>query len=123
MTFETFWSLYPRRLNRKQAEKSYNTAIKKGATHAEIINGAAEYSAYCNRKQLENQYICHATTFLNQERFRNDYRADDASKPTKANNDKQRQSQTSMAISQAIKIAMENGAHVQCGDTMLDAPF
>lgn len=82
MSFEKFYSLYPRRINKAQALKAYTKAIKLGATDEQLVNGAIEYQQWCDRNGTAREYICHPATWLNQSRWENDYRTDDrASKP------------------------------------------
>lgn len=43
MYFDTFYSINPHRINRIQALKAYEKAVKNGASHETIINGATKY--------------------------------------------------------------------------------
>jgi hypothetical protein len=66
--FEEFWNLYPRRIAKKAALKSYLRALK-DTTHAKIIEGVKRYASYCNTKGTEPQFIAHPATWLNQGRW------------------------------------------------------
>lgn len=83
MSFEKFYLLYPRRINKAQALKTYAKAIKQGATDEQLINCALEYQQWCGRNGTAGEYICHPATWLNPSRWENDYRADDRSKQTR----------------------------------------
>jgi hypothetical protein len=64
--FEQFWSIYPRKVEKKKAEKSFKTVIKKHSLET-ILEGTKKYSESVKGK--ETQYIKHASTFLNNESF------------------------------------------------------
>lgn len=68
--FEKFWESYPNKLNKSSARTSFNKALKKGVSPQLIISKAKEYANYCNAK---NVWTAHASTWLNQERYLNDY--------------------------------------------------
>lgn len=64
--FETFWELYPRKVGRGAAEKAFTKAVAKSSSEV-ILQGAISYA---NSKALpEMQFIPHASTWLNQERW------------------------------------------------------
>lgn len=67
--FETFWQNYPRKIGRIAAEKAYAKARRR-ATAAEILSGVENY-----RQHLPDdmQFVCHASTFLNQGRWMDQY--------------------------------------------------
>lgn len=60
--FEAFWSEYPRRVGRGQAEKAY-AAARKVASHEEIMAGLQ--SQLPTLAAREAKYIPHASTWLN----------------------------------------------------------
>jgi hypothetical protein len=64
-SFEAFWDHYPRKAAKAAARKAFAKAIGK-AKLAEIVEGARRYAADPNR---EAAYTCHASTWLNQERW------------------------------------------------------
>lgn len=104
MSFEKFYSLYPRRINKLQASKSYLKALKLGVTDEQLINGVIEYQHWCDRNGTAREYICHPATWLNQGRWENDYRADDSSKSATGNSNQPRQSGIRNAMASAIKV-------------------
>jgi hypothetical protein len=64
--FDDFWSAYPRRVGRGQAIKAWKTALKK--TDADTLIAAAETFAVSMRG-TEPQFVPHASTWLNGERW------------------------------------------------------
>jgi hypothetical protein len=116
MTFDTFWSIFPRRLNRKQAEKSYNTAIKNGATHEQLARGAQEFRNHVEAAGTEQRFIPHPATWLNQERWTNDYSAENTGHNS-------RQSQTSLGMAAAVKTVQKNTQAMGSNEPDLDSIF
>ena len=66
MTFEAFWDSYPRRVGRKYAEQCYRRAVKKHGA-VTILAGLDRWNKA--RPVCEQQFIPHASTWLNQERY------------------------------------------------------
>lgn len=66
--FENFWSIYPRRLAKKDAFKAWSARLKEGVTEAELILCASNYAAATIGQ--EERFIKHPTTFLREERWR-----------------------------------------------------
>lgn len=66
--FQSFWSAYPRRIGKGAARTAFAKACKYEDANV-IIQGAMDYSAYCTNAGTEMQYIPHASTWLNQERW------------------------------------------------------
>jgi predicted phage replisome organizer len=71
--FETWWKLYPRKMDKKAAKTKFKTAIKNNSFEV-IMNGTKEYNEYITFNNTQKEYIKLATTFLNQESFLNDYK-------------------------------------------------
>lgn len=70
--FEEFWNLYPRKVGKGGAQSAFLKACKK--VEPEIIMNAL--TAYVNSGRLpEMQFIPHASTWLNQERWTDDISA------------------------------------------------
>ncbi len=67
--FDIFWSRYPRKVARAVAMKAYAKAVQKVDPQV-ILDGLENY---CQHLPSENQYILHASTFLNQERWTDEY--------------------------------------------------
>jgi len=64
--FDEFWQLYPKKVGKKPAHNKYNIALKKTG-HENIINSLKTHLKSWNGTAAE--YIPHATTWLNQERW------------------------------------------------------
>lgn len=71
--FEQFWKFYPNPINKANAYKSYKQALKE-TNHGTIINGAIAYAEYVRSSATEKRFVCHAATWLNQQRWTNDYK-------------------------------------------------
>ena len=108
MSFEKFYSVYLRRINKAQAQKAYIKAIKQGATDEQLANGAIEYQQWCDHNGTAREYICHPATWLNQGRWENEYRAHDSSKPATGSGNQLRQSGIRNAMASAIKVIQKD---------------
>ena len=64
--FEDWWSHYPKKTGKGQARIAYRSAVKK-VTHEELVTAADAFSQQCQHK--EKQFIPHASTWLNGERW------------------------------------------------------
>jgi len=64
-SFITFWNEYPRKANKGVASGAYNTAIASGLTHEEIMSRLGVYKSQIVARNIEEQYIKHPSTFLN----------------------------------------------------------
>src|SRR5262249_45842129 len=70
-SFAEFWQAYPRKRDKKDAEKAFHRAVKsKRATPEELIAGAKRYAAEVAGKDLE--HVKHAATWLNKESWTNE---------------------------------------------------
>jgi len=63
--FSEFWKIYPRRVSKKAAIKSFIRALKDGATLKEIIDGAKKYATFVFSSETEMRFVKHPTTWLN----------------------------------------------------------
>ncbi|WP_445506818.1 phage replisome organizer N-terminal domain-containing protein [Niallia sp. 03190] len=68
--FEQFWSIYPRKVDKKKALKSFKTAMKNHSLET-ILDGTAKYAKQVEK--TDKQYIKHPTTFLNNDSFIDGY--------------------------------------------------
>lgn len=66
--FAEFWAIYPRKIGKGGARASYRRALKK-ADHKTLMAGLHLYNL---TRPKEAHYICHPTTWLNQERWSDD---------------------------------------------------
>lgn len=81
--FEEFWSAYPRRDGsnpRQPASEKFSRFVAAGIEPGEIIDGARRYSAECERNATEGRFVAQATTWLNQQRWK-DYGAPGVAQP------------------------------------------
>lgn len=69
--FEQFWSIYPRKKDKKKAFKSFKATIKRYDLNT-IVQGTKGYARSIERDGTEERFIKHASTFLNNDSF-NDY--------------------------------------------------
>lgn len=63
--FITFWNEYPRKANKGVAIGAYNALIASGLTHEDIMSRLAVYKSQIIARDIEEQYIKHPSTFLN----------------------------------------------------------
>lgn len=68
--FEAWWPHYPHKVGKGAARKAFAKAIKK-VTLAELIEGVERYK----RAKPAWQNWCHPSTWLNQERWNDEYAA------------------------------------------------
>lgn len=66
-TFNEFYSLYPRKVGRRAAEKAWDKCLKLGDTADQIISGLQRNLAYLESRPME--FRPHPATWLNQGRF------------------------------------------------------
>ncbi len=70
--FDAFWQAYPRKVAKAAARKAYAKALRL-TDHATILEGLEAYKRgkpdYCD--------WCHASTWLNGERWEDEYEVDD----------------------------------------------
>ena len=68
--FEQFWNIYPKKVDKKKALKSFKTAIKNHSLET-ILHGTEKYSL--QTQKTDRQFIKHPSTFLNNESFIDGY--------------------------------------------------
>ena len=62
---EKFWRNYPHKVGRRDAEKAYHAALKRGATVTDILAGLERYKA----TKPHDRPWCNPSTFLNHDRW------------------------------------------------------
>ncbi|OEH86228.1 hypothetical protein BHU72_11880 [Desulfuribacillus stibiiarsenatis] len=62
--FEEFWSLYPRRIEKKAAYKAWNARLNEKEHYDNMISAARNYALHCQDHCTEDRFIKHAKTFL-----------------------------------------------------------
>ena len=65
--FEQFWQHYPRKIAKRAAQKAFDRLTKQEQSDA--IEAIEQHVAYWKLKGTEMDFICHATTWLNQGRW------------------------------------------------------
>ena len=75
-SFESFWSVYPRRVEKAGAFRLWNTRIKEGHTAEEMIAAAAAYASICSDR--DPKFIKHPKTFLGPDKPFLDYARQEA---------------------------------------------
>lgn len=78
-----FWEVYPRKVNKAQAEKAYAKAVKKISPDALL---AALNERLSMLAKNGSDYIPHPTTWLNGERWTDAIEKNNDAKPTGKNN-------------------------------------
>jgi len=72
--FEKFWNLYPKKVSKVRSKKIFEKLLKAWKTDAEkILAGAQKYAEECEIKQKQKQYILNPDTFLNNERWLDEF--------------------------------------------------
>ena len=74
--FDTFYNLYPRKVNKKKSQEKYYSILKQSKnpeeTANDILEGLKRYIDFWERDKTELQFIPHPTTWLNGERWNDD---------------------------------------------------
>lgn len=65
--FEQFWSLYPRKVSKRMAHRSFYKLTP--AEREQALEALPNHVAYWKAKNTELDYVPHCTTWLNQYRF------------------------------------------------------
>ena len=72
--FESFWTAYPRKVEKAKAYRCFKARLKEGHTADELILTAKNYAAECKAKGTEETYIKHPSTFLSKDKPFLEYR-------------------------------------------------
>jgi len=74
-SFEEFWSVYPKKIAKKSAQAKYISTLKGEGeiAAAEIQSGLERWLKKWKADKTELQYIPHATTWINQERWKDEF--------------------------------------------------
>ena len=79
MTFQDFYSLYPRKMARKDAERAWNRLTP--TQKKECLEALPNYLKYWKIKETQKDYIPYPATFLNQERWTDEIDLEPNKKP------------------------------------------
>ena len=71
--FETLWKMYPRKLGKPKALKSYIKARKNGTTYEQVEQGIKNYLAEIKAQETATEYIKHGSTWFNGECWNDEY--------------------------------------------------
>lgn len=85
--FEKLWGLYPNKQGKKKAFDSYRKAIKAGTSNKQIQDGIVAYKKYLKREEWQKP--AHGSTWFYNERWNDDYNAQDVIKKPKISIDEQ----------------------------------
>lgn len=67
--FFQWYSFYPRKIARGEAEKAYNQQLKKGYNPQELLAGLNGYNSLIKREGTKNKFIPHPATWLRSQRW------------------------------------------------------
>lgn len=70
--FCAWYSFYPRKIARGEAEKAYNQQVKKGYTHDELLAGLNGYNALIRKEGTDRKFIPYPATWLRSQRWLDD---------------------------------------------------
>ena len=103
MTFDLFWSLYPRRVVKRAAVKAWDKEMRNGTSPDEIINGLRRQLPHLNARDV--QFIPHPSTWLNQGRWEDEIPEQATARPQmKKSAFQERQEQARDRINKALGI-------------------
>lgn len=72
-SFESFWKMYPRKIGKKKAFEAWRKADCENGILQEVLKGAEAYADHCSSEKTEMKFIAHPTTWINQERWTDEY--------------------------------------------------
>jgi hypothetical protein len=71
--FDILWKLYPRKIGKPKALKSYEKARKNGTTFEQVKQGIELYCQQIDRQKTSVEYIKHGATWFNNECWNDEY--------------------------------------------------
>lgn len=71
--FEEFWKLYPRKVGKAAAYKTYKARLKEGVTQDTILTALKNYNCKISYEHTAETYIMYPKTFLSKDRNFDDY--------------------------------------------------
>ncbi len=69
LNFHQWYSIYPRKIARGDAEKAYNQQLKKGYTHDELLAGLNGYNALIRKDGTDRKFVPYPATWLRSQRW------------------------------------------------------
>ena len=84
--FDQFWTAYPRKIGRKAAQTAYGAMMKrpKPPTTEQLVASVEAHKALWDWKKDGGQFVPHPTTYLTQDRWRDDLTNEPKNEPTKS---------------------------------------
>lgn len=67
--FAQWYSFYPRKMARGDAEKAYEQQLKKGYTHEELLDGLNGYNVLLRKDGTERKFIPYPASWLRSQRW------------------------------------------------------
>jgi hypothetical protein len=67
--FDQWYSFYPRKIARGQAQKAYEQAIKKGYSPEDLLVGCQAFAAMIRNEKTAQEFIPYPATWLRAERW------------------------------------------------------
>jgi hypothetical protein len=64
MCFTDWWSSYPRKVGKIDAEKAYKSCIKMGYSADDLLTGAKAFSELCLREKTDKKFTPFPASFL-----------------------------------------------------------
>lgn len=71
--FENLWQLYPRKIGKPKALKSYQKARKNGTSYEEVLQGINAYIKQIEANKTKTEYIKHGSTWFNDQCWLDEY--------------------------------------------------
>ena len=65
-SFETMWSVYPRKKDKGNAYKKYKARLNDGWSEEELLAAATAYATECKKNRTDEKYIKYASTFFSE---------------------------------------------------------
>ena len=71
--FQTLWMMYPRRLGKLNAYKSYVKARKRGISYEQIETGVKDYVHYIDENKMDISFVKHGSSWFQNHCWEDDY--------------------------------------------------
>lgn len=71
--FDSIWKMYPRKVSKSVAFRSYIKARMENVDFEAIKSGVERYANYCKLNKIESSFIAHGSTWFNQHRWEDEY--------------------------------------------------
>jgi hypothetical protein len=107
--FERFWKIYPRKISKFSARIKYEQIVKT-YDKEKLYHQLEKFVAHCLAEEIQQTFICHCTTFLNQRRYLDyeDIKLEDIKKVTKTTKDKPKWMQDKEILSKQNEVRVSS---------------